>query len=89
MPAATITFGNPYAIRYFCDAPTIIAAYEDDSLTHKAAAAAVLFGKLEPKGKLPVTVCNNFKFGTGITSLKTRGAPQPAGSGRSRVRRPE
>ena len=74
MPAATITFGNPYAIRYFCDAPTIMAAYEDDSLTHKAA-ASVLFGKMEPKGKLPVTVCNNFKFGTGITSLKPEVRP--------------
>ncbi|MBO9152785.1 glycoside hydrolase family 3 N-terminal domain-containing protein [Chitinophaga sp. GCM10012297] len=69
MPAATVTFGNPYAIRYFCDAPTIIAAYEDDSLTHKAA-ADVIFGKLDPKGKLPVTVCANFKFGAGLASVK-------------------
>ncbi len=68
MPAVTVAFGNPYAIRFFCDAPTIIAAYEDDSLTHKAA-ANVIFGKLEPKGKLPVTVCNNFHYGAGITSI--------------------
>lgn len=68
MPAVTIAFGNPYAIRFFCDAPTVIAAYEDDSLTHKAT-AQVLFGKMEPKGKLPVTVCNNFQFGAGITSI--------------------
>ncbi len=68
MPAVTVAFGNPYAIRFFCDAPTVIAAYEDDSLTHQAA-ADVIFGKLEPKGKLPVTVCNNFKFGTGLTSI--------------------
>ncbi len=68
MPAVTVTFGNPYAIRYFCDAPTIIAAYEDDSITHRAA-ANVIFGQLQPKGKLPVTVCENFPFGTGLTSL--------------------
>lgn len=74
MPAVTVAFGNPYAIRYFCDAPTIIAAYEDDSITHRAA-ADVIFGKLQPKGKLPVTVCENFPFGTGLTSLV---APAPA-----------
>lgn len=68
MPAVTVAFGNPYAIRFFCDASTIIAAYEDDSLTHKAA-ANVIFGELTPKGKLPVTVCDNFKFGTGITAI--------------------
>ncbi|WP_341834126.1 glycoside hydrolase family 3 N-terminal domain-containing protein [Chitinophaga pollutisoli] len=68
MPAVTVAFGNPYAIRYFCEAPTIIAAYEDDSITHRAA-ADVIFGKLPPKGKLPVTVCENFPFGTGLSSL--------------------
>ncbi|MGX5818258.1 glycoside hydrolase family 3 N-terminal domain-containing protein [Chitinophaga lutea] len=73
MPAVTVAFGNPYAIRYFCDAPTIVAAYEDDSITHQAA-ADVLFGKLAPQGKLPVTICNNFKFGCGLTEL----APPPA-----------
>lgn len=73
MPAVTVAFGNPYAIRYFCDAPTIIAGYEDDSITHRAA-ADVIFGKLQPKGKLPVTVCENFPFGTGLTSIT---APEP------------
>ncbi len=72
MPAVTITFGNPYAIRYFCGSPTIIAAYEDDSITHRAT-ADVIFGKLQPKGKLPVTVCENFPFGTGLTSLVPEG----------------
>ncbi|WP_343304899.1 glycoside hydrolase family 3 N-terminal domain-containing protein [Chitinophaga niabensis] len=76
MPAVTIAFGNPYAIRFFCDAPTVIAAYEDDSLTHKAT-AQVLFGKMEPKGKLPVTVCNNFHYGTGITSIIPPPPPPP------------
>lgn len=68
MPAVTIAFGNPYAIRYFCDATTIIAAYEDDSITHKAT-ARVLFGQAEPKGRLPVTVCDNYHFGAGITAI--------------------
>lgn len=74
MPAVTVAFGNPYAIRYFCNASSIIAAYEDDSTTHKAV-ARVLFGKAEPKGKLPVTVCDSFLFGTGLTSIIPPPAP--------------
>lgn len=68
MPTATVVFGNPYAIQYFCDAPTIVAAYEDDDATQKAA-AKLLFGQLQPKGKLPVTVCPNFPYGTGIVTM--------------------
>ena len=66
MPSVTVAFGNPYAIQYFCDAPAIIAAYEDDSTTQKVA-ADLLFGKLGPSGKLPVTVCPALPSGTGIT----------------------
>jgi len=66
MPSATVVFGNPYAIKYFCEAPAIIAAYEDDSTTHKVA-AEILFGKIAPQGKLPVTVCEGLPSGTGIT----------------------
>jgi beta-glucosidase-like glycosyl hydrolase/CubicO group peptidase (beta-lactamase class C family) len=65
MPSATVVFGNPYAVQYFCDAPTIIAAYEDDNATQRAA-AAILFGRQPAKGRLPVTVCSNFPYGTGI-----------------------
>ncbi len=71
MPSATVVFGNPYAIQYFCDAPTIIAAYEDDDITQRTA-AAILFGQQAAKGKLPVTVCANFPYGTGIVQ-----APPP------------
>jgi beta-glucosidase-like glycosyl hydrolase/CubicO group peptidase (beta-lactamase class C family) len=66
MPTVTVAFGNPYAIQYFCEAPTVVAAYEDDDITQQAA-ADLLFGKLGPKGKLPVSVCNNFPSGSGIT----------------------
>jgi len=66
MPSITFVFGNPYAIKNACNAPNIVACYEDDKAT-QLAAADVLMGKLPAKGKLPVTVCDNFKFGTGIT----------------------
>jgi beta-glucosidase-like glycosyl hydrolase/CubicO group peptidase (beta-lactamase class C family) len=77
MPSATVVFGNPYAIQYFCDAPTIVAAYEDDSATQRAA-VNLLFGQLSPAGKLPVTVCPNFTFGMGIIPPKPPASPELA-----------
>ena len=62
----TFVFGNPYAIKSFCDAKNLIACYEDDSITQNTA-ADLLQGKLTAKGKLPVTVCDNYKYGSGIT----------------------
>ena len=66
LPSATVVFGNPYALQYFCEAPHLIAAYEDDSTTQKVA-AEILFGKLAPEGKLPVSVCPSFPSGSGVT----------------------
>jgi CubicO group peptidase (beta-lactamase class C family) len=74
MPSATVVFGNPYAIQYFCDAPTIVAAYEDDDNTQRNA-ARLLFGQLMPMGKLSVTVCPGFPYGSGIV---TEPLPAPA-----------
>jgi beta-glucosidase-like glycosyl hydrolase/CubicO group peptidase (beta-lactamase class C family) len=60
-------FGNPYAIRNFCDVKNLVACYEDDNLIH-VAAANLLQGKQIAKGKLPVTICSDLKFGDGITA---------------------
>ena len=60
----TLTFGNVLATKNFCDAWTLVACYQDDEITHQAA-ADLLEGKINAKGKLPVTVCN-YKFGAGI-----------------------
>jgi len=61
----TLVFGNPYAIKYISNAPNLVACYEDDDITQEAA-VALLEGKIQPKGKLPVTVADNLKFGDGI-----------------------
>ncbi|MBO9200033.1 MULTISPECIES: glycoside hydrolase family 3 N-terminal domain-containing protein [Niastella] len=61
----TVVFGNPYAIKNMCTAPVLIAAYEDDDVT-QATANDLLHGRFLPKGKLPVTVCPEFKYGDGI-----------------------
>ncbi len=60
----TLTFGNVLATKNFCDAWTLLACYQDDSITQHAA-ADYLSGKFELQGKLPVSVCR-FKFGDGI-----------------------
>lgn len=51
-----VLMGNAYAMQYFCGAPSIMVAYEDDSLT-EVVAGDMLTKKLKPKGKLPVTAC--------------------------------
>lgn len=60
------TFGNPYFIKNFCTSKNLIACYEDDNIT-QLTAANLLKGEFTAKGKLPVTICSNFKFGDGIT----------------------
>lgn len=62
-------FGNPYALKNFCDTKNLVACYEDDSITQNAA-ADILEGKIIAKGTLPVTVCDNYKFGSGIISKR-------------------
>ncbi|MET0299454.1 MAG: glycoside hydrolase family 3 N-terminal domain-containing protein [Flavitalea sp.] len=62
----TMVFGNPYAVSQVCDAPVLVACYEDDSITHKKA-ADLLYGRFAAKGKLPVTVCGPFTYGYGLT----------------------
>ncbi|HMC98854.1 MAG TPA: serine hydrolase, partial [Ferruginibacter sp.] len=65
--AVTFVFGNPYAIRNWCDAKNLIACYEDEEITQNTA-IDLLQGKINARGHLPVTVCPEFKFGTGIVS---------------------
>ncbi|MBN8837496.1 MAG: serine hydrolase [Sphingobacteriia bacterium] len=60
-----IVFGNPYAAKNLCGANNVLVAYEDDDVIQNAV-ADWLAGNIQAKGKLPVTVCNNFKFGSGI-----------------------
>ena len=63
--AITFVFGNPYAIKNWCDARNLVACYEDDDIIQNTA-VDILQGKIPAKGHLPVTVCPEFKFGSGI-----------------------
>ena len=64
----TLAFGNPYAIKNFCSAKTLIACYEDDDIVQQTA-ADLLNGRFAAKGRLPVTICPAFSFGAGITPV--------------------
>jgi beta-N-acetylhexosaminidase len=61
----TLLFGNAYAAKNFCQAKNLLICYEDDDYTQQAAADIVL-GKIAAKGKLPVTVCDAYVYGSGI-----------------------
>jgi beta-N-acetylhexosaminidase len=65
----TLAFGNPYAIKNFCDAKTLVACYEDDEIVQNTA-ADLIEGRFIAKGRLPVTVCPAFKYGTGIFNVR-------------------
>jgi len=58
-------FGNCYAAKNFCSSKNLVVCYEDDSV-FQAAAADWVMGKYDAKGTLPVTVCDNYKYGSGI-----------------------
>ncbi len=83
---ATLVFGNPYSIRQFCYSKTLVACYEDDDIT-QGVAADLLNGKFPAKGRLPVTVCDSFPYGSGIiTSYRTIPTLPPSREGVSAVK---
>lgn len=69
----TFVFGNPYAVKNSCEAKNIVVCYQDDAITREAA-ADVLKGVIGSKGRLPVTVCTAFAYGSGISTETVPGA---------------
>ena len=68
--AITLVFGNPYAIKNWCNAKNLVACYEDDPIIQNTA-VDLLQGNIPARGKLPVTVCDELKYGTGIVYPET------------------
>lgn len=62
-------FGNPYAIKENCNSRVVIACYDDDEIT-QGTTADLIYGRFLAKGKLPVTVCESFKYGDGIIAKR-------------------
>lgn len=62
-----VVFGNAYALPQFDFGTALVCGYEEHPWAYKNA-AQMLFGAMAFKGKLPVTVSNNMKVGTGLSS---------------------
>lgn len=62
---SVISFGNPYLLKEFPSVPSYICAYGDSDYAIKAALRAVT-GAVKFKGKLPVTITEDHKYGTSI-----------------------
>lgn len=63
--AIVISFGNPYLLKEFPSVPCYVCAYGDAETSINAALRA-LSGKIRIKGKLPVSITDEYRFGWGI-----------------------
>jgi beta-glucosidase-like glycosyl hydrolase len=60
-----VSFGNPYLIQGFKGVNSYICAYSDSESSIRAGIKAMM-GEINFKGKLPVTITEEYKFGTGL-----------------------
>jgi len=81
----TLAFGNPYAIKNFCAAKTLIACYDDDDIVQQTA-ADLLNGRFTARGRLPVTVCPSLAYGAGISPVRLMPEVAPAMEGLNAVK---
>lgn len=76
----TMVFGNPYAIKNMCGNRILVACYQDDEITQQTA-MDLLGGRFVAKGKLPVTVCDDYHAGEGIVFNRLLQQVRPADLG--------
>jgi len=71
-PTVVVSFGNPYLLSAFPSVQAYLAGYSSADVVVEAAVEAV-FGEIETRGKLPVTIpaaTGAFPYGTGISLPK-------------------
>ena len=64
-PVVIVSFGSPYLLRQFPEAPVYVAAYGSAESSQRAAVSA-LFGEYAVAGKLPVTLPDLYPYGHGL-----------------------
>ncbi|MCS6874331.1 MAG: glycoside hydrolase family 3 N-terminal domain-containing protein [Acidobacteriota bacterium] len=64
-----ISFGNPYILREFPEMKTYIVAYGDMPSLQRATALA-LFGEIDFRGRLPITIMPGYPSGLGLSIKK-------------------
>lgn len=62
-----ISFGNPYLIQGFPDVDSYVCAYADAETSINSAIDS-FYGTIKFKGKLPVSISSEYKFGDGISN---------------------
>jgi beta-N-acetylhexosaminidase len=65
-PVVMVSLGSPYLLRSFPKVSTYLAAFSP-AVTAEVAAVKALFGEMEIRGRLPVTIPGTAKYGDGIT----------------------
>lgn len=73
-PTIVSVFANPYSLGLFpelSEGNALIMAYENALLSQEYA-AQLIFGGIDAKGKLPVTVSERFQVGDGLVTKKKR-----------------
>jgi CubicO group peptidase (beta-lactamase class C family) len=61
----TTYFGNPYALKHLDTLPVLLLAHTEDPLAQQVAAQNI-FGALDIKGKLPVTISESLSYLHGV-----------------------
>ena len=65
VPVIVVSFGDPYLLRDLPEGLTYICAYGSSGSSRQAAVSA-LFGEIEIRGKLPVTLSDEYAVGSGV-----------------------
>lgn len=77
-----VAFGNAYSLKHLETARTLVCGYEDNYAS-QLVMPQILFGALSAKGRLPVTISETLKAGTGLPTPDLRrlryGTPEEAG----------
>ncbi len=68
-PVVVISFGSPYYLRSFPEVDSYICAYRWETQVQRAAAKA-LFGEIDVKGRLPVSLPGLYLLGHGLSLYK-------------------
>jgi beta-N-acetylhexosaminidase len=68
-PVTVVSFGSPYFLRHFPEVGAYLCLYRNTPQT-QGIAARVLYGELETRGKLPVTLPGLFPAGHGLEMKK-------------------
>jgi beta-N-acetylhexosaminidase len=74
VPLVLMSFGTPYLIMEFPDAPVYLCTYGGVRVS-ETAALKVITGEIDPKGKLPITIPKLFKLGDGLQHFTPKESP--------------